>query len=139
MGENEFNKIFARNLKYYLELHNMSQKELADKLGVVESTVSVWCQGKKTPRMDKVDMICDIFSIARSDLITDRNSIEAEIIEKLRLLNGFGRKYVLKQINYAMMDEDYIISAEATSAYKRAKRLKKYNELLSNADKNKKD
>ena len=70
MKEAEFNKIFAAKLKYYLTRNNMSQVELAEKLGVGTTSVYNWCSGLKTPRMDKVDKMCEIFGISRTALIT---------------------------------------------------------------------
>lgn len=71
MSESEFNKIFSTNLNNQLYNHNITQAQLAKVLGVSTSTVSYWCQGIKTPRMDKVDAICSYFNITRSDLMED--------------------------------------------------------------------
>lgn len=71
MTETKFNKVFSQNLKFYLTKNNLSQAELAQKLNVSATSVSYWCQGLKTPRMDKVDLICNIFDIKRSDLIEE--------------------------------------------------------------------
>ena len=69
--ENNFNSIFARNLRNYLNANNMTQVELSKKLDVGTTSVYNWCNGIKTPRMDKVDKMCQIFGCKRSDLITD--------------------------------------------------------------------
>lgn len=50
----------------------MSQADLAKKLGVGTTSVYNWCNGIKTPRMDKVDAMCDLFHCKRSDLIEDK-------------------------------------------------------------------
>lgn len=55
MKESEFNKVFSRRLKYYLAQNNMSQLDLSKRLGVGTTSVSNWCMGTKSPRMDKVD------------------------------------------------------------------------------------
>ncbi len=67
--EKEFNKVFANRLNYYLQEFKMTQKSLADKLNVGTSTVSNWAKGLKSPRMDKVDAMCEIFGCSRSDLV----------------------------------------------------------------------
>lgn len=72
ISDNEINKIFARRLKYYLNMYDMSQKDLADKLSVSPTTVSNWALGIKSPRMGKVDAMCKIFNCKRSDLIEDK-------------------------------------------------------------------
>lgn len=72
MSEMEFNAIFSKRLKYFLELNDMSQVELAQKLGVGTSTVSNWTNGLKTPRMSKVDAMCQLFGCKRSDLMVEQ-------------------------------------------------------------------
>lgn len=71
MSEQEFNRLFAKNLTHYLSKQGMTQAELAEKMNVSTATASNWCKGIKLPRMDKVDRICTILSISRSDLMED--------------------------------------------------------------------
>ena len=64
--------IFARNLKYYMDLNNKSRNDLCDALGFSYYTVSDWVNGKKYPRMDKVEMLANYFGILKSDLIEEK-------------------------------------------------------------------
>ena len=73
MSEQEFNRLFSKNLNHYLRLNSKSQLDLAKHLGVSTSAVSAWCRGVKTPRMDKVDAMCEYFHIKRSDLMEDKD------------------------------------------------------------------
>lgn len=77
--EEKVNSTVANNLRYYLDLNNMTQLELAKKMGVSTATTSNWCKGIKLPRMDKVDRICSIFNISRSDLIEEHNQDSSEL------------------------------------------------------------
>ena len=72
MSVEEFNAIFSKRLRYYLSKYNMTQLELSKRLGVGTTSVYNWCNGIKTPRMDKVDSMCEIFNCNRSDLIEDK-------------------------------------------------------------------
>ena len=72
MPEQEFNTVFSKRLRYYLNMYGITQAELAKKLGVGTTSVYNWCNGIKTPRMDKVDAMCDLFHCNRSDLIEDK-------------------------------------------------------------------
>lgn len=72
MPEQEFNSVFSKRLRYYLAKYEMTQVELAKKLGVGTTSVYNWCNGIKTPRMDKVDSMCDLFHCRRSDLIEEK-------------------------------------------------------------------
>lgn len=71
MSEREFNAIFSERLRYYLNKYEMTQLELSKRLGVGTTSVYNWCNGIKTPRMDKVDAMCEIFHCKRSDLMED--------------------------------------------------------------------
>ena len=73
MAEQEFNAIFSKRLRYYLNKYEMTQAELAKNLGVGTTSVYNWCKGIKIPRMDKVDAMCGLFHCKRSDLIEDKD------------------------------------------------------------------
>jgi len=76
MSETEFNQVFSKRLKYYLEYYGISQADLARRLNVGTTSVSNWVNGIKTPRMNKVDMMCEIFHCKRSDLISEESTEE---------------------------------------------------------------
>lgn len=78
MPEQEFNAIFSKRLRYYLNKYDMTQVELAKKLGVGTTSVYNWCNGIKTPRMDKVDAMCDLFHCNRSDLMEEKTEDSSE-------------------------------------------------------------
>lgn len=71
MPEKDFNQVFSQRLRYYLSLNNMTQVELAKKLGVGTTSVSDWVNGRKSPRTSKIDAMCELFGCSRSDLVED--------------------------------------------------------------------
>ena len=71
MENTDINLTLARNLRHYLSTFNMTQEQLAQKIGVSSQAVSFWCSGKKSPRMDKIDKMCKVFNCSRSDLISN--------------------------------------------------------------------
>lgn len=72
MAEEEYKKIFSKNLKYYMEVSKKTQADLMKDLNLSSSTLSNWCTGLKLPRMDKVQMLADYFGINKSDLIEEK-------------------------------------------------------------------
>ena len=78
MSEKEFNAVFSNRLRYYLSQNEMTQVELAKHLGVGTTSVYNWCNGIKTPRMDKVDAMCELFHCKRSDLISEQDPSEKD-------------------------------------------------------------
>lgn len=69
MSEDEYKKIFSKNLNYFMALNNKTQVDIINDLGFNKSAVSTWCNGTRLPRMDKVDALAKYFGINRSDLI----------------------------------------------------------------------
>ena len=74
MSEEEYKIIFSKNLRYYLELDGRTQADLCEFMKVSSATVSDWCNGKKMPRMDKIQTICNWLRIEKSDLLEDKKS-----------------------------------------------------------------
>ena len=74
VSEKDFNLIFSKQLKFYLNKYDMTQSDLAKRLGVSTQSVTNWCRGIKSPRMDKVDFMCKIFNCRRSDLMEDNSA-----------------------------------------------------------------
>lgn len=85
--------IFAANLKKHMKLHGKSRRDVCDALGFSYYTFSDWVNGKKYPRMDKVEMLANYFGILKSDLIEEKteehkamqkkNDVMADITLKL--------------------------------------------------------
>lgn len=78
MSENEYKKIFSKNLRYYMNKYNKKQSDLINDLGFSSSTISNWCTGEKLPRMDKVQILADYFHINKSDLLEDKSNFNEE-------------------------------------------------------------
>ena len=72
MSEETYQKIFSKNLNYYMELNGKNQTDLINDLGFNKSAVSTWCNGTRLPRMDKVEILARYFNINRSDLIEEK-------------------------------------------------------------------
>lgn len=69
-------EIFSINLKRLMEQKGVSRQDLSKVLGVSYFTISDWVNGKKYPRMDKVEMLADYFGILKSDLIEEKGMNE---------------------------------------------------------------
>ena len=63
--------VFANNLKRLMDSQHKTRKDIADVLGISYFTVSDWVNGKKYPRMDKVEMLANYFGVLKSDLIEE--------------------------------------------------------------------
>lgn len=66
--------VFATNLKKYMALNGKSRRDICEALGFSYYTFSDWVNGKKYPRMDKVEILANYFGILKSDLIEDKST-----------------------------------------------------------------
>lgn len=62
-------EIFAKNLKYYMELNNKDRNDICKDLQFPYTTFAEWYNGNIYPRIDKIELIANYFGIKKSDLI----------------------------------------------------------------------
>ncbi len=62
-------KIFCRNLREIRKSCSLTQKQVADNLGVVESCYANWEQGRTEPSIEMLRKLGAIFGISLEDLI----------------------------------------------------------------------
>lgn len=72
MGSLGNKKVLAKNLSYYIDKSGKDRKELAKAWGFPYSTVTEWINGRKYPRIDKIEIMADYFGIQKSDLIEEK-------------------------------------------------------------------
>jgi transcriptional regulator with XRE-family HTH domain len=79
-------EVFAKNLQYYISKKGISQRELAEIIGVSAPTINEWVKGKKYPRINKVEKLATYFGCLKSDLIEDKEkqSDESELSMRKR-------------------------------------------------------
>lgn len=64
--------VFTRNINKLLKTNNLTQQDIVDKLEISSSTISDWFNGKKFPRIDKLQMLVDYFGVNISDLVENQ-------------------------------------------------------------------
>lgn len=60
---------FGEMVAHYMRLNNLTMKELGEKVGRGESTVSMWISNKSTPPMGIVQKLADLFGITTDEMI----------------------------------------------------------------------
>ena len=82
--------IFAKNLKKQMNRSGKDRRQIASDLGFPYSTLTEWVNGRKYPRIDRIEKLAEYFGVSKSDLIEDFEEIKkdndrlASIIVKLR-------------------------------------------------------
>lgn len=60
---------FGEMVAHYMRLNNLTMKELGEKVGRGESTVSMWISNKSTPPMGIVQKLADLFGVTTDEMI----------------------------------------------------------------------
>ena len=75
-------EILSKNLRRYIERSGKDRRELADIWGFPYSTVTEWVNGRKYPRIDRIEIMADYFGILKSDFIEDKPKEVIEMSKK---------------------------------------------------------
>lgn len=75
VSNEEYAKIVGQNLRRIMYEKEVTQTQMSHDLGIAKTTVSSWMLGKRTPRMDKIDMLCRYLHCNRVDLMEPHDSI----------------------------------------------------------------
>ena len=100
--------IFASNLRRYMEMNKKTRREVSEAIGVSYYTFTDWVNGKKYPRMDKVEKLAAYFGILKSDLIEEKTEEHRQMQKK---------NDALSDIVIRMQTDDVFLSA-VESLYK---------------------
>lgn len=106
------NNFFSKNIQYLRKKRNMERQELADRLGVGLSTVACWENGLRTPNMEMLGKIIQLFNIDKDivtkDITTDNeiqvsnenaSEIDKILFSKAKNLNDEEKKAIIQVMN----------------------------------------
>ena len=109
MPIDDIKKMFSTNLKQIMLDHSKTQSDLVKDLNLRQATVSDWLNGKKYPRMDKVELLAKYFNVSINDLIMvvpkfeyTMSPKEKMIIKKYRQLDAGGQDRIDRQIDFEL-------------------------------------
>lgn len=120
----EINNIARNNIKLYRKMRKMTQKELAEALGVTHSSVSAWEIGKNSIDMERLNDICRILDVSLVEILTeneDTDQVEKEE-ENKQLLAYIERRPEVKRLIKTTMDsrsDDVVVAMKLLEAMKR--------------------
>lgn len=104
MGEIREN--IRKNLGYYLTLKKMSQKELAEKLGVSQASVTCWIKGKNSPDIEAVAQICKILNITVTDLFGTNSKTLPDILYRYDELSGDKQQEIIAFMEFKLAQQE---------------------------------
>lgn len=132
-------EIMARNIQYYMNKFGKERKDVCADLGFKYTTFCDWVNGKKYPRIDKIELMAGYFGIAKSDLVEEKshqeikpNVIDARtknLLELYMSLNDEDKNEILSYAEFKIQayenDPDLRDAEEEAAKYIKEVELKK--------------
>ena len=84
-------------IRKYRELRSLTQKQLAELLGVSNSRISNWEQGINRPDADIIANICKVLNISPSDLLDVHLSNEALTERERQVICAYRKRQDVRQ------------------------------------------
>ena len=87
---------FAERLRELRKKNNVTQSQLAEKLGVASVTVSIWERGVRRPEFETLDNICEFFNVSLGYLLGNDD-----------IVGGSPRSNILADVGQVMVAAYY--------------------------------
>lgn len=98
-------EVFSRNLLRLIKMSGKTQVEVAKYVKVSQGTISDWTKGRSYPRMDKLQLLSELFGVQKSDLVEDVNvpkdtvsKEDQEVLDLFHQVRKEKRELVLSMI-----------------------------------------
>lgn len=104
---NDIKTTVAKNLLFYRKQKKLSQKALAEKVGVKHNTISSWESCTNAIDIDSLFKICDALNVSINRMLDVEDSIksfvltssEKQLILSYRDLSEQGQEYILQTMD----------------------------------------
>lgn len=111
---------FSEKLKLVRKESNMTQEEVAQRLGVTRATYSRYELGQREPNVEMLKNISNVFNVSVDFLVNTNkynkdavlNSTEQKLLQIFRDLNVQGQDYIMQTIDMA---KDKYIKSDSIS------------------------
>lgn len=101
-------EIMAKNIKYYMNLHNETRKYLSKLLQVPYTTFCDWVNAKTYPRIDKIEALANHWYIEKSDLVeppkTKKNKFQIPVLGQV--IAGYPIEAIENILDYEEISEN---------------------------------
>lgn len=93
------NNSFGRMLAYYRKLNDLTQKQLADKVGISDAAIGNYERGEREPSFEIEEALADFFNVSILTLRGFNDDPETvRLLSYFNALNQTGRTEALKRV-----------------------------------------
>lgn len=74
--DEKLKELFSKNLVEQLLAKGETQASMARYMKISSATASDWCNGRKMPRVDKIQALCNWLGIELSELLEEKKAVQ---------------------------------------------------------------
>ena len=111
---------FPQRVRSTREKLNLTQEDVAQRLGVTASAVSTWEAGRARPRLDKLTQLADLFGITVSELMGEPAGQERSVRGTSALVPLLGWAHMGEPMDEGELHEVVEVPAEVAAAHPHA-------------------
>lgn len=111
---------FPQRVRSNREQLNLTQEDVARKLGVTASAVSTWEAGRARPRLDKLSQLAELFGITVSELMGEEATTERPVRGTSAYVPLLGWAHMGDPMDEGAIDEVVEVPAEVAAAHPNA-------------------
>lgn len=111
---------FPQRVRSTREKLNLTQEDVAQRLGVTASAVSTWEAGRARPRLDKLTQLADLFGITVSELMGEPAGQERSVRGTSALVPLLGWAHMGEPVDEGELHEVVEVPAEVAAAHPHA-------------------
>ena len=122
MLEKDVRSTLAFNLRKLRIASGLTAKEVGEKVGKSEKTVSAWEHGRGQPDADMLFVLCDLYGVESFDVFygvenaqADLTNVEKQLVSSFRTLNARGKQAVMDHLQIVCGNPDLLASAPPSS------------------------
>lgn len=111
---------FPQRVRSAREKLDLTQEDVAQKLGVTASAVSTWEAGRARPRLDKLTQLAELFGVTVSELMGEPAGQERSVRGTSALVPLLGWAHMGEPVDEGELHEVVEVPAEVAAAHPRA-------------------
>ena len=111
---------FPQRVRSTREKLNLTQEDVAQRLGVTASAVSTWEAGRARPRLDKLTQLADLFGMTVSELMGEPAGQERSVRGTSALVPLLGWAHMGEPVDEGELHEVVEVPAEVAAAHPHA-------------------
>lgn len=96
------------NIRKYREMSGMTQKQLANKLGINNSRISNWEQGANNPPADLIADICEALNVSASELLGVKLAADELNIDERKVIKEYRAKVAMQHAVKVLLGIDSV-------------------------------